>query len=107
MTEQEQSGVRPIESDTHPTRRAVGGITPRSVTISLAVVFLCVFWIRQAELLSFTCQITESVPPIPALAVLLLYAAVVPLLRRVAPRWVLTRAELGVIFVFVRSEEVV
>jgi len=101
MAEPEQTTAGAEDGGRRSAARAVGGITPRSVIISLVVVFLCVFWIRQAELLSFTCQITESVPPIPALAVLLLYAAIAPLLRRMAPRWVLTRAELGVIFVFV------
>ena len=43
-------------------------MTFRSVVLALGLVFLSVLWIRQVELLRFTCQITESIPPIPAIA---------------------------------------
>lgn len=86
--------------------RAVGGplrrgFTRRSVAWSLVLLVASVFWIRQAELISFTCQISEATPPVPGLAALLLFAALNPFLRRVRPQWVLQRAELAVVFVFV------
>lgn len=76
-------------------------MTFRSTVIGLGLVFLSVLWIRQVELIRFTCQITESIPPIPALAALLLFAALTPLLRRLGPRFCLSRRELGVVFVLV------
>lgn len=77
------------------------GLTVRAFLIAVVLTFLCVLWIRQVELITFTCQITESIPPIPAIAVLLFFALLYPLLRRLGPWFCLTRAELGVIFVFV------
>jgi len=76
-------------------------LTWRSTVIGLGLVFLSVLWIRQVELIRFTCQITESIPPIPALAALLLFAVLNPFLRRLGPRFCLSRAELGVLFVLV------
>jgi len=72
-------------------------LTPRAVVVSLVLTFLGVLWIRQSELLSFTCQITESIPPIPGLAVLFLFA----LLRPLAARMGFSRGEIAVIYVFV------
>lgn len=76
-------------------------MTLRSVLIALGLIFLSVLWIRQVELIRFTCQITESIPPIPALAALLLFAVLTPLLRRLGPRFCLSRGELGILFVMV------
>ena len=62
---------------------------------------LSVLWIRQVELVSFTCQITESVPPIPAIAVLLLFGVGLPALKRIGVHMGLTQQEQAVIFLFV------
>jgi len=77
------------------------GLTLRSLVVSLGLLVVNLFWIRHVELVAFTCQITESIPPIPALASLLFLVLVNPLLKRLGPRWGLTRAELGTIYVFV------
>lgn len=55
-------------------------------------------WIRQAELLTLTCQISMSVPPVPALSGLVFILAVRGLLGRLGRH--LRRGELIVIYVF-------
>ncbi len=80
---------------------AHGGISPRVAVVGIVLLALIVLWIRQVELITFTCQITESVPPIPALAVLILFAVLRPLLRRRLRRLELSRQELAVLFVFI------
>jgi len=68
--------------------------------VGLVFLVLSVYWVRDVELLSFTCQITESVPPIPAIAVALLLGLLMPLLKKVG--WGgLSKQEQGVIYVFV------
>lgn len=56
-------------------------LTVRSLALGIALGLLAVLWTRQVELVGYTCQITESVPPVPALAALFLLGGVA-LLRR-------------------------
>jgi len=53
------------------------------------------------ELISFTCQITESIPPIPAIAIALLFGVGLPLLNRLGLQIGLTKQEQAVIFMLV------
>ena len=66
--------------------RAPGGLqrclTPRAIIIALVCTWLCGYWIRQAEIVALACQITESIPAIPGITVLLLLVLVNGLLRR-------------------------
>ncbi|HET6385623.1 MAG TPA: DUF6785 family protein [Armatimonadota bacterium] len=80
---------------------SAGRITPRALLIAVALTMLCGFWVRQAEIVVLATQVTESVPPIPALAALLILAALNPALRRVGQRFALTRAEQLTIYCFV------
>src|SRR5438132_6997485 len=73
----------------------------RAVAIAVILTFLCGIWVRQAEIVVLSTQITESVPAIPALAVLFLLVLINPLLRRLGERFALTRAEILVIYCFV------
>ncbi|HQK92256.1 MAG TPA: hypothetical protein PLD23_02050 [Armatimonadota bacterium] len=57
---------------THPFEGRI--LTWRSVLLCLVSGFVTVLWIRQVELIKMTCQVSESVPPIPAVAVLVLGA---------------------------------
>ena len=86
---------------TSPPSRYVRGLTVRSFLIGLVLLFLSVLWVRQVELITFTCQITESIPPIPAIAVLLLFLVLRPLLPKLGGWFNLSRAEIGVVFLFV------
>jgi len=76
------------------------GLTARSFFIAWVLLILSVFWVRDVELLSFTCQITESVPPIPAIAVALLMGLLLPLVSKLGIGTP-SKQEQGVIYVFV------
>ena len=54
-----------------PRQRGSGRmLTRRALLVSIVLTFVTVLWVRQVELIKMTCQITESVPPIPALMAL-------------------------------------
>jgi len=57
-------------------------------TMLLAVVFalIAVVWTREAELIAFACQITESVPPMTSLGALILFMALSVLARAAGAR---------------------
>ncbi len=76
------------------------GLTWRSLLLALIFTILASYWIDQAEVVTFFCQITESVPPIPAVAFLILLAAINPVVLRLSRRLALDRREILAIFVF-------
>lgn len=84
-----------------PVRTATRGLTPRALAVGVVLLAGSVLWVRQVELITFTCQITEAIPPIPALAALLFFLFLRPVLPRLGPWFAFTRAEIGVVFVFV------
>jgi len=57
-------------------------------TILLCLVFavIAVIWTREAELIAFACQITESVPPMTALGALILFVALAVVARGLGQR---------------------
>jgi len=77
------------------------GVTVRAILIALVLTVLSGIWVRQAEIVVLATQITESVPPIPALAALLLLVALNPLLAMLGRRFALTRGELLAIYCFI------
>ena len=77
------------------------GLTLKSFLLAVILLALSVLWIREVELINFTCQITESIPPIPAIAVALLFGVLLPALRRFGIRIGLSKAEQAVIYTFV------
>ena len=77
------------------------GLTGRSLVVALALTVLAGLWVRQAEIIVLSTQITESIPAIPGLAALILLLPINALLRRVGRVRPLSRAELLVIFLFV------
>ena len=80
---------------------ARGALTPRALAIGTALLFGAVLWVRHSELLVHTINLTESTPPVPAIAALLLLVVLRPLLARLG-RWLsLTRRELVLIYFFV------
>ena len=76
-------------------------LTVRSLLIGTALLFGAVLWVRHSELLVHTINLTEATPPVPAIAALLLLALLHPLLRRLGPRFSLTRPEMVLIYFFV------
>jgi hypothetical protein len=85
------------QSKTLPSQTA-RGLTFRAVLIAAVLIFLAGKWVQTSELVVAGCLVSESVPPIPALAALMLLVALVPLSRMIARKSALTRAEVMTIF---------
>lgn len=66
----------------------------------MAITWLAGYWIRQAEIISLACQITEAVPSIPGLTALLVFMLLNPFLLRVSRRLSLSRAEIVILYMF-------
>jgi len=58
------------------------------------------YWVQHAELLAMTTQVSESVPPIPAVSGLLLLLAVNWAIGKVRRGWALSRGQLLVVYAF-------
>ncbi|GBC99127.1 hypothetical protein HRbin17_01648 [bacterium HR17] len=67
---------------------------------ALVLTWLGGWWMKQAEVVVLATQITESVPPIPALGALFLLLAVNAVLRRWCPPLALSRQEILLIYAF-------
>jgi len=52
------------------------GVRWQTVVLCIVAAFIAVLWTREAELYAFACQISEAVPPMTALAALLVLMAV-------------------------------
>jgi hypothetical protein len=76
------------------------GLTLRAALAAVALLVVGNLWIAQAELITVTCQVGMSIPPIPALAGLLFLLAVRTALGRFRGPLAFTRQELLVIYVF-------
>ena len=80
-------------------------MTLRALFVALLLTFFTGIWVRQAEIVVLATQVTESVPPIPALTAILLLLPVNALLRRInsSNAWLrpFASAELMLIFLFV------
>lgn len=71
-----------------------------ALVIAFALTWLSAYWIRQSEIIILACQVTEAVPPIPAVAVLLVLVLLNPLLRRIPRLRGLSSGEIAIIYVF-------
>ena len=74
------------------------GLTVRSTLLSLVFVWVSNIWLAHSGLITHATQIGESVPPIPAVAAIILIVAINPLLRFLNPSFVLSRAETLIIY---------
>lgn len=84
-----------------PPRALDPGLTLRSLVLSVVLTVLAGLWIREAEIVVLATQISESIPAIPGLAVLVLLLPLNWLLGKVPRVRPLTRGELLVVFLFV------
>ncbi|MGI5818388.1 MAG: DUF6785 family protein [Armatimonadota bacterium] len=69
------------EADTPPQGER---LRTRTIIVALIFAFVAVIWAREAELVAFACQITESVPPMTALGGLLVFVVLSIGLRKAA-----------------------
>ncbi|HEV2471829.1 MAG TPA: DUF6785 family protein, partial [Chthonomonadales bacterium] len=77
------------------------GLTQRALALSVVFTVLSALWVRQAEIVVLSTQISESVPAIPGLTALVFLVLVNFVLRKLGVRRVLSRAEIVVVFLFV------
>ncbi len=73
---------------------------PYLLALSLSLTIFGGWWMKQAEVIVLASQVTEAVPPIPALGALLLLLIVNPLLRKLSPALALSRSEMLFIYAF-------
>jgi len=82
-------------------KEAPAGLTWRALLIAVVLTVACGVWVRQAEIVVISTQISESVPAIPALGALMLLLGINPLLRSVRRGAQLSRVEILTVYTFV------
>jgi len=75
-------------------------VTGRALIVALLLTGVCGLWTMPAEIIVCATQITESVPALPAVAMLILLVLVNPFLQRLGPRFGLRRGEIYLIYAF-------
>ncbi len=70
------------------------------LVLSIVLTWIAGYWVRQAEIIVLTCQMTEAVPSIPGLTALLLLVGLNPLLRRLPFVRDLSTPEIIIVYVF-------
>jgi hypothetical protein len=90
-----------MTSQTTESKPQALGLTPRALVVALLLTFVAGLWVRQAEIVVLSTQISESVPAIPGIAALVLLLGVNGVLRFVPRARPFTRAEMLVVFLFV------
>ena len=68
--------------------------------VAIGLNILCGIWIRQAEIVVLATQVSEAVPPVPAIGVLLLLLITNMLLKLIHPALALSRAEVMLVYFF-------
>lgn len=81
------------------SERPERGFTLRALVIAVLFAWLGDLWMKYVGIIAHTIQLGESVPAIPAVAGLLFFLVVNPLLARLHPKLALRRAELVIVFV--------
>ncbi len=71
------------------------------LVLALVLTWICGYWVRQAEIIVFAAQITEAVPSIPGVGVLVLLVAINPLIRRLPLVRRLSSGEIVVVYLLV------
>jgi hypothetical protein len=91
----------------HPeasTGEVMHALSSRALVIALVIgtifAYLMSEWVRLGELISYSTQVSESVPPITSVAALAFLLGINPLLRKVSQRLALSRGQILVIYVF-------
>jgi len=68
--------------------------------VAFTLNWVCGIWVRQAEIVVLATQVTEAVPPVPAIGVLLFLLIVNQLLRRICKPLSFSRSEILLIYFF-------
>ncbi len=81
------------------TTETGSGLTARALLLATGLAILSGLWMKAAGLIGHAVQLGESVPAIPAVAALVLFLVLNPLLARLHPKLAFRRAEVLVVFV--------
>lgn len=77
-------------------------LTGRALCVAIGLAYVSVLWVREVELVRLRCQVTEAVPPIPAVAALLLLVGVAAVARRLGWTALIPKTgEILVVYIFV------
>jgi len=82
-----------------PAEQSGSGLTLRALLLGTVLAVLAGIWMQHAGLIGHAVQLGESVPTIPAVAALILFLVLNPLLARLSPRLAFRKAEVLVVFV--------
>lgn len=77
------------------------GLTVRSLILSVIFIFLGNYWLKYTGLISHSGNFAESVPPIPAVAGLIIMVVLNPILKRIFRKLALSAAEIMVVYTMV------
>jgi len=94
--------MSPVAGSGLPTEyaeRRRSGLTLRALGVATVLAWVAGEWMRHAGLIGHAVQLGESVPVIPAVAVLCLFLALNPALARIHPWLALRRGEVMVVFI--------
>ena len=78
--------------------RLASGLTVRSLLLSIVFILIGNYWIKYTGLITHSGNFAESVPPIPAVAALILVVAINPLIRKAVRKLSLSGAEIIVVY---------
>ncbi len=77
------------------------GLTIRAFILAIGFIVVGNFWLQQTGLITHSGNFAESVPPIPAVAGLILMVAINPLLKRISKFLSLSKGEIIVVYCLV------
>lgn len=90
----------PTPPGVHIAPEELQGVTLRALLLAVALTVLSSYWVDQAEVVTFFCQITESVPPVPAVAGLILLVGLGALTAHLLRRGARQRRETLLVYIF-------
>ncbi|MGD9497730.1 MAG: DUF6785 family protein [Armatimonadota bacterium] len=96
----DQEQTQPAMQATSRQVEELVGPTWRALLVAVLATVLASYWIDKTEVIMQFSQITEAVPPIPAVGFLVLLVVLAPFLRRVSRHLAVNRREIIVVYAF-------
>jgi len=91
-----------LNSSNNPNKESeinlTSGLTLRALILAIGFIFIGNFWLQKTGLITHSGNFAESVPPIPAVAALILMVAINPFLSRFAKFLSLSKGEIIVVY---------
>ncbi|MFA5858451.1 MAG: DUF6785 family protein [Elusimicrobiota bacterium] len=77
------------------------GVTSRSIAVAFILTLFSALWIGQVEIINFYGQLSQTLPPVPAIAGIVIIMILNPVLSLISGKFKLTRAENLVIYTII------